>query len=86
MTTLLTGGSRNSSSSVLAKLHALHEAETTLDCAKAVAKEAGDAARKAGKEATATAKLEAAFDHADHALGLIKGRVAGRCTLNQADP
>lgn len=69
---LLTGGSRNSSSSVLAKLHALHEAETALECAKAAASKAGETAKEAAKEANVAAKLEAELDHADHALGLIK--------------
>ena len=74
---LLTGGSRNSGSSVLAKLHALHAAEDALTTAKAVAEEVGAAAREAAKEAKATAKLEAAYDHAEHALGLIRERVKG---------
>uniref|UniRef100_A0A7S0SYC1 Structural maintenance of chromosomes protein n=1 Tax=Mantoniella antarctica TaxID=81844 RepID=A0A7S0SYC1_9CHLO len=74
---LLTGGSRNSGTSILARLHALHGAEAALEGARASAKDAYDIAREAAKEAKAAAKLEAEVDHAEHALGLVQERVAG---------
>ncbi|EEH50983.1 condensin complex component [Micromonas pusilla CCMP1545] len=74
---LLTGGSRNNSHSVLAKLHALHEAEKALGELKIVAREASDAAKTAAREAKASEGLEAAVDAAEHALGLVKAKIEG---------
>ena len=60
---LLTGGSRNNSHSVLAKLHALHEAEKALGELKIVAREASDAAKTAAREAKASEGLELSLIH-----------------------
>ena len=74
---LLTGGSRNNGNSVLAKLHALHSAEAVLDEAKAALTTVEAALKECAANAKASAKLEAAVDQAEHALGLIKQKCEG---------
>ena len=74
---LLTGGSRNNGNSVLAKLHALHSAEAVLDEAKAALTQVEAALKECAANAKASAKLEAAVDQAEHALGLIKQKCEG---------
>ena len=74
---LLTGGSRNNGNSVLAKLHALHSAETTLDAAKASLAEVESKLKECATAAKASAKLEAALDQAEHALGLVRQKCEG---------
>ncbi|ACO66004.1 condensin complex component [Micromonas commoda] len=74
---LLTGGSRNNGNSVLAKLHALHSAETALDAAKASLAEVESKLKECATAAKASAKLEAALDQAEHALGLVRQKCEG---------
>ena len=74
---LLTGGSRNGGNSVLAKLHALHSAESALEAAKTSLDEVESKLKQCAANAKASAKLEAALDQAEHALGLIEAKVRG---------
>jgi structural maintenance of chromosome 2 len=74
---LLTGGSRKGGASVLAKLHALHQAEVELETAvekHANAKKMYESAFALTKEAQ---KLEADVDQAEHAFSLAKEKLAG---------
>jgi len=74
---LLTGGSRGSGGSLLAKVHALHEAESVLATRSAEYASAQKRCAEATAAAETRSKLEAAADQAEHALGLARARVAG---------
>ena len=72
---LLTGGSRGGGASVLAKLHALQQAESDLEALMneyAVAREALTSAQNSSKAAS---NLEASVDQCEHALKLAKEKL-----------
>ena len=73
---LLTGGSRRGGS-VLAKLHALHDAECVLENATRVHAAAIGALAEAKSLVDAAHRLETAADQAEHALKLAREKLAG---------
>ena len=74
---VISGGSRNTGSAVLTKLHALYKAEDALAEARTLAKSALETAKVAAKEAKEAQKLEDELDRHEHALGLLKEKVSG---------
>lgn len=74
---LLTGGSRGGGGSVLAKLHALHDAECVLENATRVHAAAIGALAEAKSLVDAAHRLETAADQAEHALKLAREKLAG---------
>jgi structural maintenance of chromosome 2 len=74
---LLTGGSRGGGGSVLAKLHALHDAERALESAVRVHAAARGALSEAKSLVDAAHRLETAADQAEHALKLAREKLAG---------
>jgi len=74
---LLTGGSRGGGGSVLAKLHALHDAERALESATRVHAAARGALSEAKSLVDAAHRLETAADQAEHALKLAREKLAG---------